>query len=63
MKNESWCYKIQPDGSDKKEVRKRGLVLKYNYSSGKIKQKIQVYFTKMQFNGPDKKDSRKSGCH
>ena len=28
--------KIQPDGSDKKEIRKR-LILKYNYSSGKMK--------------------------
>ena len=26
--------KIQPDGSDKREIRKRGLMLKYNYSSG-----------------------------
>ena len=31
--------KIQPDGSDKKEIRKRGLILKYNDSSDKIKQK------------------------
>ena len=28
--------KIQPDGSDKKEIKKR-LPLKYNYSSGKMK--------------------------
>ena len=26
--------KIQPDGSDKREIRKRGLMLKYNYSLG-----------------------------
>ena len=32
--------KIQPDGSDKKEIGKRGLILKYNYNSGKIKQKM-----------------------
>ena len=29
--------KIQPDGSDKKEIRKRGLPLKYNYNSCKMK--------------------------
>ena len=29
--------KIQADGSHKKEIRKRGLILKYNYSSGKMK--------------------------
>ena len=28
-----------------------------------MKQKMLVAFTKMQFNGPDKKESRKSGCH
>ena len=28
-----------------------------------MKWKMQVAFTKMQFNGPDKKESRKSGCH
>ena len=32
--------KIQPNGSDKKEIRKRVLILKYNYSSDKIKQKM-----------------------
>ena len=42
---------------------KKLLTLKYNYTSGKIKQKMSVAFTKMQFNGPDKKESRKSGCH
>ena len=29
--------KIQPDGSDKKEISKKRLPLKYNYSSGKMK--------------------------
>ena len=31
--------KVQPDDSDKKEIRKR-LILKYNYSSSKMKQKM-----------------------
>ena len=55
--------KIQPYHSDKKGNQKKRLILKYNYTSGKMKQKIQAAFTKMQFNGPDKKQSRKSGCH
>ena len=29
--------KIQPDGSDKKEITKKRLPLKYNYTSGKMK--------------------------
>ena len=32
--------KIQPDGSDQKGNQKRRLILKYNYSSGKMKQKM-----------------------
>ena len=32
--------KIQPDGSDKKEIRKKWLPLKYYYTSGKMKQKM-----------------------
>ena len=39
------------------------LPLKYNYSSGKMKGKMHVAFTTMQFNGRDKKESRKCGCH
>ena len=35
------------------------LPLKYNYSSGKMKWKMPDVFTKMQFNGPDKEESRK----
>ena len=31
--------KIQTDSSDKKEMRKRCLILKYNDSSGKVKEK------------------------
>ena len=46
----------------KRKLEKK-LSLKYNYSSGKMKQKILVACTKMQFNGPDKKESRESGCH
>ena len=40
--NAKWkllLLKIQPDGSDKKEIRNR-LILKYNYSSGKMKWKM-----------------------
>ena len=32
--------RIQPDGSDKKEIRKKRLPLKCNYSSGKMKWKM-----------------------
>ena len=47
--------KIQPYHSDKRGNQKKRSILKYNYTSGKMKQKIQAAFTKMQFNGPDKK--------
>ena len=32
--------KTQPKGSDKKEIRKNRFILKYNYSSSKMKQKM-----------------------
>ena len=38
------------------------LPLKYNYISGKMKWKMWIAFTKMHFNGPDFKESRKSDC-
>ena len=55
--------KIQPNGSDKKGNQKKRSILKYNYTSGKMKLKMLSCFTEMQSNGPDKKQSRKSGCH
>ena len=46
---------IQPDGSDKKKIKKKRLPLKYNYCSGKMKWKMSVAFTKIQFNGQTKR--------
>ena len=39
--------KRQCDGSDKKEIRKKRLALKYNYSSGQMKQKYKLLLLKM----------------
>ena len=36
--------KIQPDGSDKKEIRKRGLMIIYNYSSVKLNKNVSCLY-------------------
>ena len=55
--------KMQPDGLDKKEIRKGGYHRNINIVLVKWKEKCKLFLTEMQFNGPDKKESRKSGCH
>ena len=62
MKNELVLLKYSLMVQTKRKLEKR-LPLKYNYSSGKMKQKMEVAFTEMQFNGQDKKESREAGCH
>ena len=38
--------KIQPGGSDKKEIKKKMLPLKYNYHSGKMNEKCKLLLLK-----------------